>query len=241
MVSCEGDRAADGGQHEQRRGDPLALQGYTGHGGGWSGNTIGPAAREGQRHRADRLPQGGVERGGKPPAEAHRLATGLERSHHRQLTICLQEEASAHGYKREAFVADSHRRYSSPTHFRADAELRGKWVLKGRLLWWTAGGMGRRPAIIRRCLETGEVEWMSCRNERRELPEATGTPSHAGHLPTVGRRCGISGRLGWSSPGYARTSTTWGWATNTGAGEGWPLPDWPAAGGGAGQSCTHAW
>ncbi len=60
--------------------------------------------------------------------------------------------------KREAFVAE----YASPwngarrsgakiffadeAHFRADAELRGKWVLTR-----PAHGMGRRPATIRRC------------------------------------------------------------------------------------------
>ena len=51
--------------------------------------------------------------------------------------------------------------FADEAHFRADAELRGKWVLKGEpaprfhegRLWWTppARGMGRRPATTRRC------------------------------------------------------------------------------------------
>ena len=68
--------------------------------------------------------------------------------------------------KREAFVAEyavlweeaqrtgARIFFADEAHFRADAELRGKWVLKGRAcVWWTraARGTGRRPATIRRC------------------------------------------------------------------------------------------
>ena len=62
----------------------------------------------------------------------------------------LTEEARRFGAK--IFFADE-------AHFRADAGLRGKWVLRGEpaprfhegRLWWTrpARGMGRRPATIR--------------------------------------------------------------------------------------------
>ena len=63
----------------------------------------------------------------------------------------LSEEAIRSGAK--IFFADE-------AHFRADAELRGKWVLRGEpaprfhegRLWWTpaARAMGRRPATTRR-------------------------------------------------------------------------------------------
>ena len=75
--------------------------------------------------------------------------------------------------KRGSFVADyaalwdgAHRScarifFADEAHFRADAELRGKWVLKGEAaprlhggrLWWTpaARAMARRPATTRRC------------------------------------------------------------------------------------------
>ena len=63
----------------------------------------------------------------------------------------LSEEAIRSGAK--IFFADE-------AHFRADAELRGKWVLRGESaprfhegrLWWTpaARAMGRRPATTRR-------------------------------------------------------------------------------------------
>ena len=75
----------------------------------------------------------------------------------------LSDEAWRTGAK--IFIADE-------AHFRADAELRGKWVLKGEpaprchegRLWWTrpARAMAKRPATTRPsyysavCLETGE-------------------------------------------------------------------------------------
>ena len=75
--------------------------------------------------------------------------------------------------KRECFVAEyaalTHEAqltggkifFADEAHFRADAELRGKWVLKGEpaprfhegRLWWirAARGVARRPATTRRC------------------------------------------------------------------------------------------
>ena len=67
--------------------------------------------------------------------------------------------------KREAFVAeyaalaDGARRsgakifFADEAHFRADAELRGKWVLKGKpaLVDSNSPRYGRRPATIQRC------------------------------------------------------------------------------------------
>ena len=42
--------------------------------------------------------------------------------------------------------------FADEAHFRADAELRGKWVLKGSRLWWTrpARAVARKPATTRR-------------------------------------------------------------------------------------------
>ena len=64
----------------------------------------------------------------------------------------LRDEARGTGAK--IFFADE-------AHFRADAELRGKWVLRGEpaprfhegRLWWTrpARAMAKRPATTRRC------------------------------------------------------------------------------------------
>ena len=75
--------------------------------------------------------------------------------------------------KREAFVAEyatlsdeawrtgAKIFFADEAHFRADAELRGKWVLKGEpaprfhegRLWWTrpARAMAKRPATTRQC------------------------------------------------------------------------------------------
>ena len=48
-------------------------------------------------------------------------------------------------------------------HFRADAELRGKWVLRGEpaLVDSTSPSYGEKASYYSAvCLETGEVEWM---------------------------------------------------------------------------------
>ena len=77
--------------------------------------------------------------------------------------------------KREAFVAeyatlsDEARRsgakifFADEAHFRADAELRGKWVLRGEPALTDSGSprRGEKASYYSAvCLETGEVEWM---------------------------------------------------------------------------------
>ena len=77
--------------------------------------------------------------------------------------------------KREAFVAvyadlrEETRRtgarilFVGEAHFRADAELRGKWVLKGQpaLVDSSSPQYGEKASYYSAvCLETGEVEWM---------------------------------------------------------------------------------
>ena len=95
----------------------------------------------------------------------HRLGFVLKRPKKR---LVKADEA-----KRESFLAeyavlwDEARRsgakifFADEAHFRADAELRGKWVLRGESaprfhegrLWWTraARAMARRPATTRQC------------------------------------------------------------------------------------------
>ena len=77
--------------------------------------------------------------------------------------------------KREAFVAEyavlweeAQRTgasifFADEAHFRADAELRGKWVLKGKpaLVDSNSPRYGEKASYYSAvCLETGEVEWM---------------------------------------------------------------------------------
>ena len=77
--------------------------------------------------------------------------------------------------KREAFVAEcaalweeaqrteSRIFFADEAHFRADAELRGKWVLRGKpeLVDSNSPRYGEKASYYSAvCLETGEVEWM---------------------------------------------------------------------------------
>ena len=77
--------------------------------------------------------------------------------------------------KREAFVAEyaalceeaqrteARIFFADEAHFRADAELRGKWVLKGQpaLVDSSSPRYGEKASYYSAvCLETGEVEWM---------------------------------------------------------------------------------
>ena len=62
----------------------------------------------------------------------------------------------AHGSRAKIFFADA-------AHFRADAELRGKWVLRGEpaLVDSSSPRYGEKASYYSAvCLETGEVEWM---------------------------------------------------------------------------------
>ena len=97
----------------------------------------------------------------------HRLGFAFKRPKKRLLKA---DEA-----KREAFVAEyaalreeAGRKearifFADEAHFRADAELRGKWVLKGQpaLVDSTSPRYGEKASYYSAvCLETGEVEWM---------------------------------------------------------------------------------
>ena len=97
----------------------------------------------------------------------HRLGFAFKRPKKRLLKA---DEA-----KREAFVAEyaalreeagrneARIFFADEAHFRADAELRGKWVLKGKpaLVDSTSPRYGEKASYYSAvCLETGEVEWM---------------------------------------------------------------------------------
>ena len=97
----------------------------------------------------------------------HRLGFAFKRPKKRLL--------KADAEKREAFVAEyaalasqaqeSGEKifFADEAHFRADAELRGKWVLRGEpaLVDSTSPSYGEKASYYSAvCLETGEVEWM---------------------------------------------------------------------------------
>ena len=147
----------------------------------------------------------------------HRLGFAFKRPKKRLL--------KADETKREAFVAeyaalrDEAQRtearifFADEAHFRADAELRGKWVLKGQpaLVDSTSPQYGEKASYYSAvCLETGEVEWMELEGKSNAgtsvdfLKQLRG--KHPGPLRVIcdnapahrGRRCGsTSGRLGW--------------------------------------------
>ena len=128
--------------------------------------------------------------------------------------------------KREAFVAEyaalweeaqrteARIFFADEAHFRADAELRGKWVLKGKpeLVDSNSPRYGEKASYYSAvCLETGEVEWMELEgNSNSGTSVAFLTQlkeKHPGPLRVIwdnapahrGRRCGsTSGRLIWS-------------------------------------------
>ena len=147
----------------------------------------------------------------------HRLGFAFKRPKKRLLKA---DEA-----KREAFVAEyavlreeaqrteARIFFADEAHFRADAELRGKWVLKGQpaLVDSTSPRYGEKANYYSAvCLETGEVEWMELEGNSNSgdlgcLPEATeGKTSRAdaGHL---GQRAGPSWRGGAGISADART------------------------------------
>ena len=106
--------------------------------------------------------------------------------------------------KREAFVAEyaalweeaqrteARIFFADEAHFRADAELRGKWVLKGKpaLVDSIARGMGRRPATIQRCAGDGRggMDGTGGQQQQRDLgclpdeTEGKASRAAAGHL-----------------------------------------------------------
>ena len=151
--------------------------------------------------------------------------------------------------KREAFVAeyaalwDETQRTGAKTffadeaHFRADAELRGKWVLKGKpaLVESTSPRYGEKASYYSAvCLESGEVEWMEMEGNSNSGTSAAflgqlrerhpgplnviwdNAPAHRGeavreYLRTPGLGLRLVNLPGYS-PDFNGDEAIWGWA-----------------------------
>ena len=151
--------------------------------------------------------------------------------------------------KREAFVAeyaalmDESQQtgakvfFADEAHFRADAELRGKWVLKGEptLVDSASPSYGEKASYYSAvCLETGEVEWMELEGNSnsgtsvaflQQLREKHGgrlnviwdnAPAHRGevlreYLRTPDLDLRLVNLPGYS-PDFNADEAIWGWA-----------------------------
>ena len=171
----------------------------------------------------------------------HRLGFVLRRPKKR---LIKADEA-----KREAFVAeyatlsDEARRtgakifFADEAHFRADAELRGKWVLRGgqALVDSTSPSYGEKASYYSAvCLETGEVEWMELEGNSNPGTSAAfqerlrqrhsgplgviwdNAPAHRGeavreYLRTPSLALRLMNLPGYS-PDFNADEAVWGWA-----------------------------
>ena len=157
--------------------------------------------------------------------------------------------AKADETKREAFVAEyaalwdeaqptgAKTFFADEAHFRADAELRGKWVLRGKpaLVESTSPRYGEKASYYSAvCLESGEVEWMELEGnsnsgtsaafleqlrERHQGPLNViwdNAPAHRGealreYLRTPGLGLRLVNLPGYS-PDFNADEAIWGWA-----------------------------
>ena len=171
----------------------------------------------------------------------HRLGFAFKRPKKRLL--------KADGAKRESFVAEyaalteEARRsgarifFAAEAHFRADAELRGKWVLRGEpaLVDSTSPRYGEKASYYSAvCLETGEVEWMELEGNSNSGTSAAflsqlrqgragplkviwdNAPAHRGeavreYLRTPGLELRLVNLPGYS-PDFNADEAVWGWA-----------------------------
>ena len=171
----------------------------------------------------------------------HRLGFALKRPKKRLV--------KADGRKRESFVADyaalwdeAHRSgakifFADQAHFRADAQLRGKWVLKGEpaLVDSSSPRYGAKASYYSAvCLETGEVEWMELEGNSNAGTSAAfldrlrqrhsgpldviwdNAPAHRGeavreYLRTPGLGLRLMNLPGYS-PDFNADEAVWGWA-----------------------------
>ena len=126
--------------------------------------------------------------------------------------------------------------FTDEAHFRADAELRGKWVLKGEpaLVDSSSPRHGEKANYYSAvCLETGEVEWMELEGNSNgessvafleQLRERHGgrlnviwdnAPAHRGpamrsYLETPGLNLRLVNLPGYS-PDFNADEAVWGW------------------------------
>ena len=142
----------------------------------------------------------------------HRLGFAFKRPKKR---LVKADEA-----KREAFVAEYAALreevgrtggkifFADEAHFRADAELRGKWVPRGEpaLVDSTSPRYGEKASYYSAvCLETGEVEWMELEGNSNAGTSAAFLAPFAGEAPWpaqghLGQRAGPSRRGGARVP-----------------------------------------
>ena len=119
----------------------------------------------------------------------------------------MEYAALAHGAKQSGgkiFFADE-------AHFRADAELRGKWVLRGEpaLVDSNSPRYGEKASYYSAvCLETGEVEWMELEGNSNSETSACFLRQPWGETPRatashLGQRASASGRGGAGVPADA--------------------------------------
>ena len=177
----------------------------------------------------------------------HRLGLVLKRPKKRLV--------KADAAKREDFVAEyaalmeqarqsnAKTFFAGEAHFRADAELRGKWVLRGEpaLVDSTSPRYGEKASYyFAVCLETGEVEWMELEGNSNsetsaaflgQLRERRGgqlnviwdnAPAHRGEavrecLRTPELNLRLVNLPGYS-PDFNADEAIWGWAREEAAG-----------------------
>ena len=170
----------------------------------------------------------------------HRLGFVLKRPKKRLL--------KADAAKRETFVAEyaalvdeaqqvgAKVFFVDEAHFRADADLRGKWVLKGEpaLVDSTSPRWGEKASYYSAvCLETGEVEWMELEGNSNSATSAAflrqlreqhagpltviwdNSPAHRGdalraYLATPGLRLRLVNLPGYS-PDFNADEAIWNW------------------------------
>ena len=189
----------------------------------------------------------------------HRLGFALKRPKKR---LVKADEG-----KREAFVAEyaalteEARRtgakvfFADEAHFRADAELRGKWVLKGKpaLVDSTSPRRGEKAGYYSAvCLETGEVEWMELEGNSKAVTSVAfllqlrerhsgplqviwdNAPAHRGEavrdfLATPGLGLRLVNLPGYS-PDFNADEAVWGWGREEGHRKPVPGDQGPGAG-----------
>ena len=171
----------------------------------------------------------------------HRLGFAFKRPKKRLL--------KADAEKRESFVAEyaamseEARRsgtkifFADEAHLRADAELRGKWVLRGEpaLVDSSSPRYGEKASYYSAvCLETGEVDWLELEGNSNSGTSAAfldrlrqrhagplnviwdNAPAHRGeavreYLRTPGLRLRLVNLPGYS-PDFNADEAVWGWA-----------------------------
>ena len=171
----------------------------------------------------------------------HRLGFAFKRPKKRLLKADeVKREAFVAAYaalREEAVGSGARIFFADEAHFRADAELRGKWVLRGEpaLVNFSSPGYGEKASYYSAvCLETGQAEWlelegnsnsetsvaflMQLRRKHSGPPQVIwdNAPAHRGEaVREYLRRPGLGLRLvnlpGYS-PDFNADAAIWGWA-----------------------------